>query len=101
MQLNVVIILTLDLWSYQDRMDDEILWRRLTDLFKATLENESIVLGPGTTAEDVDGWNSLTHVQLILAVEAEFKLKFRHEEIASFENVGDLINAVKRRSTGE
>jgi acyl carrier protein len=50
------------------------------------------------TAHDVTGWDSLTHVKLILAVEREFHIRFSLREINSFQNVGDMANAIESKA---
>lgn len=56
-------------------------------------------IGPETTANDVDGWDSLSHVNLIVSVEAHYGFRFRPAEILSLKNVGDLAAAVERKLT--
>ncbi len=51
----------------------------------------------GTTANDVDGWDSLSHVNLIVAVEAHYGFRFRPAEILSLRNVGDLAAVVEKK----
>jgi acyl carrier protein len=72
----------------------------LTEVFQKAFEDDSIVLRPEMTANDIDGWDSLSHVVLILAVENHFKIKFNQKELLTFKNVGDLINAINNRFTG-
>jgi acyl carrier protein len=50
-----------------------------------------------TTASDVDGWDSLTHVQIIVAVEKDFRFRMKASEVAQLENVESLINVVVAR----
>jgi acyl carrier protein len=58
------------------------------------LDNDAIVLKEGTVANEVRGWDSLTHVEIIVAIEKRFKIRFATKEIQSFKNVGDMCNAV-------
>lgn len=67
---------------------------KLQEIFRDVLDNESIVLTRETTVDDVDEWDSLSHVQLVIAVEKEFKLKFTSKEIMSWANVGDIIDCI-------
>ena len=66
----------------------------LTGVFRNVFDDESIEIARETTANDVDGWDSLSHVNLILAVEAKFKIRFAQRELLTFRNVGDLIDAI-------
>ncbi|MES2826869.1 MAG: acyl carrier protein [Bacteroidota bacterium] len=72
---------------------DEILIK-VQDIFKDVLDNEDIVLTPETTADDVDDWDSLTHIQLIVAIEKAFKIKFTSKEILSWSNVSEMIDCI-------
>jgi acyl carrier protein len=66
----------------------------LTEVFRTVFEDDSIILEPEMTANDVEGWDSLSHVLLILAIENRFKIKFNHKELLTLKNVGDLLHAI-------
>ena len=68
------------------------------DIFRDILDEESLNLTRETTANDVDGWDSLTHIQLIVAIEKKFKVKFSSKEILSWKNVGELLDSLKARA---
>jgi acyl carrier protein len=70
---------------------------RLTEIFRATLGEETIALDPGMTADDIEAWDSVSHIMLIYAVEEEFGIKFSTRDIEGMENVGALRDAVVRR----
>lgn len=63
-------------------------------IFRDVLDNEDIVLTDTTTANDVDDWDSLTHIQLIVAIEKYFRIKFTSREILSWNNVGEMISCI-------
>lgn len=63
---------------------------RLTAIFRNVFDDEEIVLAPDLTAADVDGWDSLSHLRLMLNVEKAFKVKFTAAEVGRLKNVGDL-----------
>ena len=67
---------------------------RVQDIFRDVLDDEEIVLTDATTADDVDEWDSLSHIQLIVAVEKAFKVKFTSKEILSWKNIGELVDCV-------
>jgi len=70
---------------------------KATHVFRDTLDNDDIELQPSTTADDIEEWDSLTHIQLIVALEKAFKIKFTTAEITAFKNVGELANSIVRK----
>lgn len=72
---------------------DEIL-AKLTTIFHDELDNDEIVLHFDTSAEDIEEWDSLSHIQLIVAVEKAFKVRFTSAEIQSWNNVGEMIDCI-------
>ena len=71
---------------------------RLTEVFRTTFGDESLVLDPAMTADDVAGWDSVTHITLIYAIEDEFGMKFSTRDLEGLTCVGDLIETVRRRA---
>lgn len=67
----------------------------LTDIFRQVFDDPGIKLTPETTADMVEGWDSLSHVNLMMAVENRFNIRFKQKEIMSFKNVGDLARCVE------
>ncbi|MDB5256726.1 MAG: acyl carrier protein [Chitinophagaceae bacterium] len=66
----------------------------VNEVFIDALDNEDIKLTEATTANDVEEWDSLSHIQLIVAVEKKFKIRFTSGEIHGFKNVGDMCDAI-------
>jgi acyl carrier protein len=73
---------------------------RLTAIVQDCFDDDELVVTPELSAPDVDGWDSLANVRLMLAVERAFKVKFTAAEIGSFKNVGDLVQAISTKSPG-
>ena len=67
------------------------------DIFRDVLDNVEIVLADTTTADDIEEWDSLTHIQLIVAFEKHFKIKFTSMEILSWQNVGEMVDCINKR----
>lgn len=78
-------------------MDEAAIYGKLSGIFEDVFDDDSIELKPELTAKDVDGWDSLTHIRLILTVERAFKIKFSTSEIGKLQNVGELVNLIKAR----
>jgi acyl carrier protein len=78
-------------------MDDTL--QRMQRTFRAVLDNDTLELLPNMTASDVEGWDSLTHIDIIVSLEHEFKIRFTTAEISNLKNVGELeaLVAGKRR----
>ena len=70
----------------------------LTEVFRCVFEDNSIDLKPEMTANDVEGWDSLSHVVLILAIENRFKIKFNNKELLTLKNVGDLLHSIESKN---
>jgi acyl carrier protein len=76
---------------------EEVIPQRLTDTFRTIFGNQDIHLTRETTANDVAGWDSLMHINLIVAVEKEFRVRFTTLEVMSLNNVGDLADTITRK----
>ena len=71
----------------------------LTDIFREVFDDDDIALSPELTADDVDGWDSLSHVNLIVTIETRFNIKFSHKELLTFKNVGGLMASIESKLT--
>jgi acyl carrier protein len=79
-------------------MDEALIYARLADIFHDVFDDDSIVVNHDLSAKDVDGWDSLAHIRLILTVEKAFKIKFSTSEIGSLQTVGDLVELIRQRT---
>lgn len=79
-------------------MDESDIYGRLTEIFEDVFDDDSITATPTLSAKDVDGWDSLTHIRLMLTVERAFSVKFSTSEISKLESVGDLVALIKTRT---
>lgn len=78
-------------------MKDTEIYEKLEEIFEDVFD-EKIKLKPDTTAEDVEDWDSLTHITLISAVEDEFSVKFSMKEVSTMKNVGEMVDIIRERS---
>jgi len=72
---------------------------QINEIFKDVLENNMLVIKPETTADDIEEWDSLSHIQLIVAIEKHFKVRFTSSEINNFKNVGEMTEAIVKKNT--
>ena len=78
-------------------MVNEELLSQVQEIFCAVLDNEEIELNFGTTASDIEEWDSLSHIQLVVAIEKHFKIKFTSKEILTWKNVGEMIDCLTKK----
>ncbi len=79
-------------------MADSIL-TELTPVFRDDFDDDELVLSPELTADDVDGWDSLSHIRLILSVQKAFGMKFSPIETSRLKNVGDLVQLIRQKQS--
>ena len=69
----------------------------LTEVFQDVFDDDELELFDEMTAEDVEEWTSLTHIQLIVAVEKKFNVKFTTVEVMKLKNVGEFIGLIEKK----
>ncbi len=69
----------------------------LNQIFCMVFDEDTLQITPDMTANDIDGWDSLSHVNLITAIEAKFNIRFTQKELLKQRNVGDLITDIDRK----
>lgn len=70
---------------------------KLNGIFTDVLDNDDIKINETSTANDIEEWDSLTHIQLVVAIEKSFKVKFTTYEIQIWKNVGDMVNSIQAK----
>ena len=75
-------------------MENKEILAKLQEIFIDVLDLDELVLTPETTSNDIEDWDSLTHVQLVVAIQKEFSIKFNSKDIVSWANVQDMINSI-------
>ena len=75
------------------------IFERLNFIFRAVFDDDTLQIDVDMTANDIDGWDSLSHVNLIVAVETEFSIRFKQREVHSFKNIGDLNRCIESKLT--
>ncbi len=71
---------------------------RLTPIFRDVFNDDALVVSEGMTAADVPTWDSLSNINMIIAVERAFGAKFSIKDVRNLKNVGELIALIKRKA---
>ena len=75
-------------------MSREDVFERVTDIFRDVFDDDELVISDSTNSEDIEDWDSLEHIQLIVGMEKEFKVKFDIKTVNSLENVGQMVDLI-------
>jgi acyl carrier protein len=76
---------------------DNLIAEKLTRTFRFVFDDPNLELKRSTSAKEVEGWDSLTYINLIVAIESEFRIRFTTAEITALENVGELADLIGRK----
>jgi len=79
-------------------MTEEQAFERLTKIFRKVFDDKTLVIDRNTTADDIDDWDSLEHINLIGAVEKEFGVRFKMKEVSSMKDVGEMVDIIISRA---
>ena len=79
-------------------MDKQEIIKRLNEVFRDVFDDDSIVISERTTAGDIEDWDSIEHINLISAVEREFKIRFTMGEVSGMKDVGEMIDIISQRA---
>jgi acyl carrier protein len=80
-------------------METAEIYQKLTGIFRKVFDDDSIVVRPDLTADDVDEWDSLSHIRLVLTVAKAFNIKFSASEIGRLKNVGEFADLIKSKTS--
>ena len=78
-------------------MSKEEIYKALDEVFEEVFDDDSIHVTPETTANDIEDWDSLEHINLVVAVENRFGIKFKMNEVTSMKNVGEMVDIIIER----
>ena len=78
-------------------MNEKEILLSLQEIFKNVLDNDTIVLTPDATSSDIEEWDSLSHIQLIVAIEKKFNIKFTAKEMLEWDNIGKMVSCILQK----
>ena len=78
-------------------MSREEIYKNLDEVFQDVFDDETIHVNDNTTADDIEDWDSLEHIGLIVAIERKFNIKFNMGEITALKNVGEMVDIIMER----
>lgn len=78
-------------------MTRETVYERLNEVFQDVFDDETITVQDSTTADDIEDWDSLEHINLVVAVEKCFGMKFTMGEVTGMKNVGAMVDIILER----
>ncbi len=78
----------------------EEVFKRLNQIFQDVFDDESITVQDATTADDIEDWDSLEHINLVVAIEKEFDIKFNMGDVSKMKNVGEMVDLILQRTKG-
>lgn len=68
--------------------------KQIAEILEDVTDNDAVAITESSTADEVDGWDSLSHIQLVVAIEKHFRIKFTASEIQKWKNVGEMIDSI-------
>ena len=77
-------------------MTREAIFEELTEIFRDIFDDEEIELTDETTADDIEDWDSLEQINLLVAIEKKFSIKFKLDEVSHLANVGNMVDLVQK-----
>lgn len=78
-------------------MEMEKIYEGLNEIFRDVFDDDSLVVTETTTAADIEEWDSLANINIIVSIESEFNVKFNMDEISSIKNVGEMAKIISER----
>jgi len=69
----------------------------LSSVFQTVFDREDLQVYDAMTANDVDGWDSVSHISLVISIEEHFKVRLTTSEVSALKNVGDMMGLIKKK----
>lgn len=81
-------------------MEEKVIWEKMNDVFRDVFDDDGIEISRETTAADIDGWDSMSNIQLMVAIEKTIDVKFTTGEVANMKNVGEMVDVILKKLAG-
>lgn len=78
-------------------MKREEVFEKLDEIFRDVFDDEGIHVTENTTSDDIEDWDSLEHIMLVVAIEKSFHIKFNIDEVNKMKNVGEMVDTILKR----
>ena len=78
-------------------MSREEIFEKVQDIFRDVFDDDELIISDSTNSDDIEDWDSLEHISLIVSMEKEFSMKFDIKEVNSLKDVGEMIDLIKRK----
>jgi acyl carrier protein len=79
-------------------MNEDVIFEQLTQIFRDVFDDDEITISTETTAPDIEDWDSISNIQLLVTIEQAFNgIKFSTGEVANMKNVGEMVDAIKKK----
>jgi len=82
-------------------MTQQEIYPRLTKIMRDVFDDDNLVVTPELTANDVEGWDSVSHITLVVAIEEAFGIKFKSAELEKMKNVGQLVEQIENKTSAK
>lgn len=78
-------------------MERELIFAKVQEIFRDIFDDESLIIRDETNSDDIEEWDSLNHINLVVAIEKEFKIKFSLDELSALKDVGAMIDLMSKK----
>lgn len=78
-------------------MTREEIMEKVNEIFRDVFDDKTLVIVDSTNSDDIEDWDSLEHISLIISMEKEFDMKFDIKEVNELENVGQMVDMIKMK----